>query len=266
MIKYINHLNEELNFDSNGIFLTENDLRDSSWSYLTKNNRISSFNKKISSKKVTIQIINKDKWNQLFQIMEKDVLYNIPGKLYIDDYYLNCFITEYNNSKYNKLRTYLEKKLTIVSDYPFWIKENQFQFRFENLQQVQGKNLDFSYDFSYDYFSGVNSDIVTVNSFKTVLFKLTIFGPCVNPSIVIANNPYKLNIDIIFGEKVIIDSMNKTITKIKANGEKSNIFYTRDRDYYIFEEIPNGVSNVLWNGDFDLDLQILELRSEPKWI
>ena len=39
-IIYKNHMNEVINFGQNGIFANSNDLRNFSWSYTSKNNRI----------------------------------------------------------------------------------------------------------------------------------------------------------------------------------------------------------------------------------
>lgn len=68
------------------------------------------------------------------------------------------------------------------------------------------------------------------------------------------------------GESLLIDSLTKTITLTKADGTKENWFDKRNRDSYIFQEIPPGQNTVVWNDYFGFDLTIIEKRSEPKWI
>ena len=67
------------------------------------------------------------------------------------------------------------------------------------------------------------------------------------------------------GESLLIDSPSKTITLTKASGEKVNWFDNRSRESYIFQPIPPGQNIVERNGDFGIDLTVIEKRSEPKW-
>ena len=79
-LKYINHLNEVLEFGKGKLFINENDLRNFVWNIISKNDRISGFKKGIVSK--TIPIILKcdsdekgiTMKNKLFEVFEKDVL------------------------------------------------------------------------------------------------------------------------------------------------------------------------------------------------
>ena len=55
-IIYKNHMNEVINFGQNGIFANSNDLRNFSWSYTSKNNRISEFKRGIVTKTIPVII------------------------------------------------------------------------------------------------------------------------------------------------------------------------------------------------------------------
>ena len=76
---------------------------------------------------------------------------------------------------------------------------------------------------------------------------------------------YSINGAIGAGETLLIDSTTKKIVLTKADGSKENWFDKRNRESYIFEEIPPGEHAVIWNGTFGFDLTIIEKRSEPKW-
>ena len=70
---YRNHMNEEIDFGTNGIFVNSNDLHDFAWNYQSKNNRISSFEMGIVKKTipVVIQCANEEEGirikNKLFE-------------------------------------------------------------------------------------------------------------------------------------------------------------------------------------------------------
>ena len=105
-IKYINHLNEVIEFGKNGIFINYNTLRDYNWDITSANNKIASFKKGIVSK--TIPVIIKchseeegiEIRNRLFEVFEKDVLAKKNGRIIVSEYYLKCFITGSKKTKY----------------------------------------------------------------------------------------------------------------------------------------------------------------------
>ena len=134
-IKYINHLNEVIEFGKNGTFINYNTLRDYSWDITSANNKIASFKKGIVSK--TIPVIIKchseeegiEIRNRLFEVFEKDVLAKKNGRIIVGDYYLKCFITGSKKTKYLLDKGYMELSLTMKSDYPAWIKESYSIYR-----------------------------------------------------------------------------------------------------------------------------------------
>lgn len=89
-IIYKNHISETINFGQNGIFANSNDLRNFSWSYTSKNNRISEFKRGIVTKTipVIIQCDSEEEGikvkNRLFECAEKDVLTMRYGRIIID--------------------------------------------------------------------------------------------------------------------------------------------------------------------------------------
>lgn len=56
-LTYINHLNQRIDFGSNGVFLTDVELYDYEWSYNSNFDEITSFKKGIVKKKMKIIII-----------------------------------------------------------------------------------------------------------------------------------------------------------------------------------------------------------------
>ena len=97
-------------------------------------------------------------------------------------------------------------------------------------------------------------------------FIITIFGHVYNPTLYIGGHKYSVKVTVGENEYLTIDSMNKTIVLTKDNGEQINCFNDRDRDSYIFEKIPSGVSVVTSEHEvLQFNLTLLEERGEPKW-
>lgn len=273
-VQYRNHLGEVVSFGENGLFVNENDLRDFLWSYTNKNNRISAFGKGVVKK--TLQVIiacdseteGIAKRNALFETCEKDVLAKKHGRIFIGDYYMRCYVVGSKKTEYLRNNRFMKVKLTIATEYPTWIREKLIPFRMSNspfTPGVGGQNHDYPYDYFFDYGSDIATNAVKNEDFASSNFRIVIYGSCINPEIYIAGHVYNVNTEIAANEYLVINSGEKTIELVRSNGEKVNCFNSRNRDSYVFERIPPGASNVMWDGSFGFDVTLLEERSEPRW-
>ncbi len=273
-VQYRNHLGEIITFGENGLFVNENDLRDFLWSYTSKNNRISAFSKGVAKKTLQVIIVCGSeaegiaKRNALFEICEKDVLAKQHGRIIIGEYYMRCFVVGSAKTEYLQSKRHMKVKLSIVTEYPTWIREKLNSFRMSSSPLAPGaggQNLDYPHDYAFDYVSDIVNKAVQNEDFASSNFRMVIYGECTNPEIYIAGHVYKVNTDISANEYIVINSVEKTIELIRSNGEKVNCFNDRNRDSYVFEKIPSGASEVMWDGSFGFDVTLLEERSEPKW-
>lgn len=267
-IRYINHINEEINFGANGIFVNQNDLHDYAWSYQTENNKVSNFFRSISTKTLPVVVADSEegysKINSLMECAEKDVLAQKRGKIYIGEYYLLCYITGSKKTNYAQKKGYMNIELTILTDMPYWVKE--INSSFSNSGSSGGKNLDFAFDFPYDFASSSNVKNIVNTSFADADFKIIIYGQATDPSINIGGHSYGVTGHLGMLEYLTIDSKNKTIILTKADGTQVNWFKNRNKNSYIFQKIPSNENAVTWSGDYKFDIVLYEERSEPKWI
>lgn len=273
-IQYKNHLDEVLDFGLNGMFVNESDLRNYLWSYTSKNNRISDFSRGIGKKKLPVIIACSSeeegiaKRNALFEVAEKDVLAKKHGKIIIGDYYMKCFIVGSEKSDYLTGKKSMMVKLVIVTDFPAWVKESTSAFRKYDspfASGAGGQNLDFPYDYAFDYAPEFLNQNLVNEDFVPTNFRMVIYGPCVAPEIFISGHKYNTSTEIATNEYMVVDSIAKTVDLYRTNGEKVNCFNQRNRESYLFEKIPSGANIVTWEGDFGFDITLLEERSEPKW-
>lgn len=268
-LRYVNHLNEVIDFGRSGIYVSRNELHDYDWATQTKNDRISSFRKTVTKRALPVVIFcaspeeGVTARNRLMEIAEKDVLAKKPGHLVIGDYYYKCYITESKKSSYLRSRQLMEVKLTITSDYPYWIKETTQSFR--KSKAGVGEPFDFFYDYPTDYTQPFQQSALVNADFTASNFKLIIYGPASQPTVYISDHAYSMACDIEAGEYILIDSAAKTVTKTALDGTQTNLFHLRGREAYIFEKIKSGSNTISWSGDFGVDVILLEERSEPKW-
>lgn len=266
---YINHLNERFVFADEEAYVFENDLHDYSWDVIQKNNRIAGFMRGLTRKRLPIILHCRNEArgfelrNKLFEITEKDVIAEKAGRLELNGYCLNCYITASKKNDYLYHERHMAVGLTLTVEYPYWYKEAKRSY-FESTGSPNG--LDYPFDFPHDYTSGVQNNIISNPNFIPSNFRLIIYGDCANPAITIGSHTYRVDCTVATGEYLTIDSKRKKIYLTGTNGTVTNKFKDRDRSTYIFEPIPAGESVVSWNGNFGFDLTLIEERSEPKWI
>ena len=268
-ITYINHLGEELDFGTGGVYANTNELRNYSWTVTKANNKISSFTRAVSNKKLPLIIMCKESEaveikNKIFEIIDKDVLAEKYGKIVIGDYYLNCYITKNTKSEYLKSKRHLEVTLQVTTD-SAWIKETEYFYKNNSINTFIGDYLDYSYDYSHDYGNSLVVNDINNTGITGTDFRIDIYGAVSNPKVFIGGNVYAVNTEVGSGEKLTIDSQQKTIVLTQKNGTTVNKFADRDRDYYIFEKIQPGANEVSSSGEFAFTVTLLEERSEPPW-
>ena len=257
----------------NGVYLNYNDLRDYSWSYETINSRISRFYRPITNRKIPLTVVCKSDEEAVFvrdrllELAEADIEAKLPGKIFIGDYYTLGYITGSKKSNYLISKRICSIELTLTSDNPAWYREQKHVFGTSTSDEVtSASGADYKYDYPYDYAVNMNGRRIVCNTLSDNAFKLAIYGPATDPTIIINGHEYGVTGSVGDGEVLRIDSLTKAITLTTRAGVTLNWFDRRRRDFYIFEPIPPGQHVVSWFGEFGFDLTIIEKRSEPKWI
>lgn len=277
-IKYVNHMNESVVFGVSGLFMTDTELHDYEWECKSDNDRISYFTRGITNKKIKAVIASSNRGeavtnaNKIMECFEKDVLNKSYGRIIFGDYYMICYINSSKKSEYNATTGMLFIELNVVTDNPMWIKEYTTSFRGDGGVVLPDTstgdaqvNLDYSYDFPYDFSSTASNSSIVNKGFMPSDFKMILYGQATNPSLYIGGHQYSLSCNVNSGEYLEIDSKNKTIYLVEQDGTRNNYFRYRNKSSYIFEKIPSGENTVTWARGFSFDVTLYEERSEPKW-
>lgn len=268
-IYYVNHLNERIDLDSDNIILQYQELFNYSWDCETSSDRISGFYRDSVTIPVTVTVTaDTDKeyfsiLEQFYSVISKDIESVMYGRLYLGNQYLECYISGDMKSDAFMGVPIQVKNLTVVTDRPSWIIENQYTFHSYSVSSSDNKR--YAGRYAYRYANGMSNTYIQNPHFTDANFSLVIYGPVTNPMVSIGGQNYLVNIVLEAGERLEIDSRTETVTKVMANGERVNAFHNREKGKTFFRKIPPGRQPVTWTGKFDWDLTIYEERSEPKW-
>lgn len=275
MIKYINNEGEVLNLSAPPYVVNETSIFDFEWSYdsVGTGNKKSNITKLYrNSKTGDLKIFVHDddvlsRMAEFYEITEKDVIVGKPGKLVLDNgEYLSCFLVKSNHARIFHKFNLNEQTVTVVSPYPFWITEAKKQFAPISREEIEDDYLDYPYDYSYDYsFETPGVRTWNLDHYATSGFKLTIYGYCENPRILVNGYPYQIFGTVEENEFLVIDSREKTVTHYLNNGTTENWFDFRNKENSVFEPLPSGDLTLTWDGTYGFDILAYLERSEPRW-
>lgn len=233
--------------------------------YAAYGGKVSRFYRGIEEKPLKIAVFaeNEEMFSEVMEHMEEcfesDIANLSPGRLYVNDAYLRCFIRQSSYSAYEEDFYTTDQQLTILAEYPFWITERPYVFKAAEITSTDNKR--YANRYSYRYANGMNNVNIINDHFAECNFKMIIYGPCVNPHIIIGGHTYQNYIVLEAGEYLTVDSMAKTVFKTMNNGTVVNVFNSREKS--VFQKIPPGLNTVKWPGTFDFDIILFEERSGP---
>lgn len=193
---------------------------------------------------------------------ELDVRNLTPGRLIWNDYYIECYATE-SSTKPDDSKMLVDNTVSFYCPYPFWIKEETRSFHARSGETEAF--LDYPYEYPYDYYSGGSGSTIWPTDFPFKSdFCMTIYGPAVNPRILISGHTYQILDTLVASEYVVINSKLGTVVKTTASGQKVNAFDLRNKEESVFEQLPPRSLVISWPGTFGFDLTLYEERSEPR--
>ena len=272
IIRYVNSEGAEVILNKEPYKVLMSDLTDYDSVEVERNGKIACFTKEITERDLNIDIISNSKeatqelCNKLNEVFEKDIYNDVAGKIYINDYYMRCFIKSCKKSKRGNgvIRSY---EYTLITDYPFWIKETTYQYFPEPPEAVKYTELEEGImfpEFPFDFCTETGEEVLINPSFNDSNFIMTIYGFAENPQVSIAEHPYKVEATINEGEQLVINSLTHTVQKIGRLGEITNLYNARGKIYSVFKKIPPGTNTLQWSGGFGVDIKLFDERSEPK--
>ena len=276
IIKYVNSAGTTLLLNDGNYFVNANDLRDFEWSYTVQNRpngyggRVVRFARPAMEKSVTIGICGTEtqflaRANALHALTEIDMLANVPGKLYINDQYLLCYMaTSSELGMFSRNGNFCEKTLKILAVEPYWCTETTQIFVAGGSTGLTGSKR-YTGRYPYRYESNYSNVTLYNTHYAACPMKITVYGAATNPSISIAGHTYAITVTLSSGERVEINQVDRTIQKITNTGVHTSLFDLRDKTNDIFQYCPAGTSAVSFSG-INFDIVIVKQRSEPEWV
>ena len=276
-VRYVNHEGSEFVLNGDGYTSTNvNALRAYNWSFNSVNRpsgyggKASGFARRPVTRDITVKIraFKREDMqalaNRLHAITEADIMAEQPGKLYIGNQYIVCYLGVSSTvEQYTDKTSFLGKKLQVRIEEPYWCSEATTIFNIVTVTDTTGKKFDLR--LPYRYGSGYASSYIANSHFAACQAIITIYGSVANPSIQIAGHIYNVDVTLTATERLVIDQTKRKIYKVSSTGAQTNVFNARNKGYDVFAPIPVGQSPVIYSGAFKFSITLVQQRSEPLW-
>lgn len=220
-------------------------------------------------KTVTIDVFGKrnefqSNMERLYKIIAVDAENEVYGKLYVNGAYLPCRVLKSSKDGW-KGYVYSQVEITFIAPELVWTIESTQQF-FPRKEEWASSGMNFPEDFPFDFSPTKKGTAVwEVDHIIPSDFELIIYGPCVNPRILVNEYPYEVYVTLERNEYLIIDSRTNTVMRYLQNGTAQSAFNERSLENSVFKKIPEGLLNINWSGEFGFDLTLFLNRREPPW-
>lgn len=268
VIKYQNHMGRSVDLSSNGIVTDPTDVLAWSMDVDDSYNTVRSVSRSVESRKMKAVTYSMAARKRLYEVPAVDVDAMRPGRLYVGEWYLVCYVTASAVSGWWYGDGVASYELTVTVVDPLWRKDVSYILteRYDG-----GAGLDFPYDFPHDF--GYSNVITTVNNtgFRPADVLIRVYGPVDRCTVTVAGNEYGVGVSLEAGEYLTVDTYARTVEVTRLTGEVENAFQSVEGDYfegsgsYIFERVPVGISEVVWSGTSDLDITLVLTRDEPDY-
>ena len=244
------------------------DLHDYEWEADTVNDRAVSFRRKPRefSIKAVMDGGSAAERDRATDVFDYDVAAGEAGTLRVGASEMRCWVTASSKDLWWFDGRYMVAELTVRADEPVWTRETVLQFRKE-AGDASSADLEFPYDFPHDWKNDdVSSTLMSPYS-KDCAPRITVYGPAVNPYVIIGDNRYQVDATVPDSGLLVVDAREHTIVIKDAYGRAENAFSAgvRSDGANVFAKVPTGNSAVSWSGSFGFDVALVEERSEPAW-
>ncbi|AMC94212.1 hypothetical protein AOC36_09520 [Erysipelothrix larvae] len=202
--------------------------------------------------------------NELSVIFMNDIRHNSPGKLYVNDTYINCYITASTKTNWNRYHEAVTVEFKIYAPTPLWILEKTYSF-FNGVSSQNEDGFSFPISLPTHFASKVRPYIIEEPLYFDLLAKISFFGPAVNPTIWIDGRQFSVTGELLTGERIEIDQLTKSVVKITASGETINMFNSRLKSPSMFTALIFESGLVEYNRSFPIEIITYERLVEPIW-
>lgn len=200
--------------------------------------------------------------NRINYVASADVSKRTPGKLYVNDEYVDCYIIANSFDNFNALNSAEFITLQVTIPTPEWTSEYRYKYGIESPTDG-GFKLPTSFPFAFE--SRRKEFVVKNDQYSAMPVEIIFYGPCINPSIRFGGQSYGASLELLNSERLIINQLTNTVTKITQSGELIDVFNDRQKTPSVFNFLEPGEHTIESVGTFLFEITVFERKVHPTW-
>jgi hypothetical protein len=204
--------------------------------------------------------------NTFHNITETDMIAGTPGRLYVDEQYLTCYLaTAGEQPRHPRNSNFMTRTVTVLAVEPYWCTPVQITMNplTDEPSNENGKKYDGRY--AYRYGTSLSGMTIINDHYAPAPAIIEFYGPISNPSIIIDGVTYGVDVTLTATDRLVIDQITHKIYTVSETGVKTNRFNARNKYFDIFTPIPVGSHTITYSGDFMVSITMIQQRSELRW-
>ena len=278
-IYYLNASGERYTLNGDNLSFTDPEpLRAFSWDYVLSN-RLNGYGGRASGfarrpRTVDLEVHTRgftmeqfrEQMNRFIAISDADCIAETPGRLYVGDQYITCYLAVSGSVENNRGFTkFAYRKIQVLAVEPYWCTDDTKIFNIRTAEETDTTGKRFDLRYPYRYGSGYSTAQLINSHYASCPAVITVYGPASNPSFIINDIVFNVDVTVTSAQRLVIDQVHNEIYVADGQGNKTNAFNARNKAYDIFRRIPAGESTVLYDGSFKLAITLVRQRSELEW-
>lgn len=250
---------------------TAEGIRGREWEYSVGYRAIAAATRAARKCSLSVTFLDLSVADELRRLADRDVAMATPGTLAVDGWSQRAYITAAEPSSIS--RAHMAADLTVVLLDGVWRKGHTVAFEQLTATSGDGEFLDMPYDLPYDLGVPSGRRYVDVTGWGASPLRFVVYGPCIDPSVRIDGNLYRVEAVVPEGGHLVVDPLAspRSVTLVNADGSAVDVFSKARRGdglgggEYIFEPVRPGAHEVVWDRSFGFDLTWYEEEGEPPW-
>lgn len=269
-LTYTNHRGESIGIGGPGIrHLMGTDLFDHAWDWEASGSGIVT---SIRPREISLPIGmfggSLAERTRAFEVLEADAGSGRLGELSFNGYVLRCCPVAATLGAWWIDDGIEERDVTLAAPVPLWCRETVHGF--PAIGPSADGWLDLPYDLPIDTMRPGAGRSIAAGTIGPSRWKLVVYGPAVNPHVIIGGNRHEVGVTVPAGSRLELDTRNRTVAVISQSGEKENVFDRRARGgegsgTYAFRPLPPGRTPVSADDSLSFDIVVYDERMEPAW-
>lgn len=239
-------------------------LRSREWDATLGFRKLYSATRPARSVKLSV-VTSREEADRACEAFDLDVSETAPGTLTLGEWSQSALVTA-SSADVWRVDT-IELTVTVALLDGVWRRPRAKSF----MKSAQGGGGWLDYPHGYPYGLGSPSPVTDMDCGLGGVPKITVYGPAVNPYVIIAGNRYEVDVTVPAGGYLVIDALKRTVKMTDQAGVVTDCFADAKRGSgegsgeYVFQPVPGGSVEVSWDNSFGFDVTVYEERGEATW-